>query len=239
LNLSIPSSSEFMNLERSHVSDADQLSPGATRLDPLVTGSVAVVAAILVGGRSQRMGSDKALLAVNGTTLLDRTVTVLRDAGIEVITVLGGPALWADDRGLNWRPDDGAHGGPALAIAGFLDELHASDVNSRVVIVACDLARIDPSVVVALVTAAALSASGLVVAATDRLHPTAACWSSAVAPRLRTLVDGGQRRLVELVTALGAQLVSIEPLELMANVNTPADLAALDWPLPGRNDPAH
>jgi molybdenum cofactor guanylyltransferase len=236
-----------MNLERQHVSDvyhfdaADDLTDdqcGRPHLEHLTPGPMmslapipTVVAAILVGGRSQRMGSDKALLVVGGETLLDRTVVVLRSAGIGDITVLGGPEQWAHHRGLVWRADSVTYGGPAAAIAEFLDDLAVRRPDSLAIVVACDLACIDTSVLNSLIVAATSAGpSRLTVAVTDRVHPTASCWPASCAGELRAHVATGQRRLVELVAALGAHHVPIEPPELMVNINTPNDLAALDGP---------
>ncbi|URX64413.1 molybdenum cofactor guanylyltransferase [Luteibacter anthropi] len=55
----------------------------ATALQPLTGGL------ILAGGRSSRMGHDKALLKIDGTTLLNRTSQVLRDAGADLVVVSG------------------------------------------------------------------------------------------------------------------------------------------------------
>src|SRR5947209_7267292 len=49
-----------------------------------------VVGAVMAGGRSSRFGRDKALLVVNGETLLQRTVATLREVAADVV-VLGPP----------------------------------------------------------------------------------------------------------------------------------------------------
>ncbi|HZX80427.1 MAG TPA: molybdenum cofactor guanylyltransferase [Lysobacter sp.] len=44
---------------------------------------------VLAGGRSSRMGRDKALLEIDGRTLLDRAIALLRDAGAAEVLVSG------------------------------------------------------------------------------------------------------------------------------------------------------
>jgi len=48
---------------------------------------------ILAGGRSSRMGEDKAALQLGGTSLLDRTTALLQDAGANLVLVSGRPQL--------------------------------------------------------------------------------------------------------------------------------------------------
>lgn len=48
-----------------------------------------MIGLILAGGRSSRMGCDKALLEVHGLTLLARTQAVLREAGATHVAISG------------------------------------------------------------------------------------------------------------------------------------------------------
>ena len=75
---------------------------------------------ILAGGRSERMGRDKALLEWRGSSLLDRARALLRAAGAGTIHVGGRPEQ-AD--GL---PDSQPHAGPARAILDAAQALHTS-----------------------------------------------------------------------------------------------------------------
>ena len=59
---------------------------------------------VLAGGRSSRMGRDKALLECDGVTLLDRSIALLRSAGAARVIVSGE------------RP---AHGGVSDVVAGL------------------------------------------------------------------------------------------------------------------------
>lgn len=48
---------------------------------------------IMAGGRSSRMGEDKAALQLDGVTLLERTSALLKEAGADVVLVSGRPQL--------------------------------------------------------------------------------------------------------------------------------------------------
>lgn len=50
---------------------------------------------VLAGGRSSRMGADKAFLEIDGQTLLERTLAVMR-AVCEAVTIVGDPARFQE-----------------------------------------------------------------------------------------------------------------------------------------------
>src|SRR5208282_4011103 len=52
---------------------------------------------LLAGGKSTRMGTDKAFLKVDGRTLLDRALTLMA-AVCDSVTIVGDPAKFAADR---------------------------------------------------------------------------------------------------------------------------------------------
>jgi molybdopterin-guanine dinucleotide biosynthesis protein A len=59
-----------------------------------------IVGLILAGGLSSRMGEDKAMLRIDGETLLDRTARALRTAGVDLVALSGKrpggiPDQWA------------------------------------------------------------------------------------------------------------------------------------------------
>jgi molybdopterin-guanine dinucleotide biosynthesis protein A len=99
---------------------------------------VGLVGAVLVGGRSRRMGTDKALLVVDGVPMGRRCVDVLSALGCDPVFVIGAGAAHHDLGGLA-VPDDVPDGGPAAAVATALR--HA---NGRpTVVLPADLPRVD------------------------------------------------------------------------------------------------
>ena len=73
--------------------------------------------AVLVGGRSSRMGTDKALMEVEGVPMAARVATALADGGCEPVVLVGGEAATYGRLGLPVVPDlFGAHRGPAAGV---------------------------------------------------------------------------------------------------------------------------
>ena len=76
-----------------------------------------IAAVVLAGGRSSRMGNDKALLDYNGHPLIDHMIATLEKLGLGDIYVSG------DLEGYNCIPDTSPHEGPAWAIYDVLQKL--------------------------------------------------------------------------------------------------------------------
>lgn len=82
---------------------------------------------VLSGGRSTRMGQDKATLDLEGETLLERTVRAAQVIGPSRIIVAGpeprGTAPGSTIRGIPFVREDPPYGGVALSIRAALCEL--------------------------------------------------------------------------------------------------------------------
>lgn len=79
-----------------------------------------IAGVILAGGRSSRMGQNKALLSLPGRgekRMLDRMKDVLNQAGLKNIIVAGAVNGSAQDEGV---PDEIPFSGPAAAMAGIM-----------------------------------------------------------------------------------------------------------------------
>ncbi len=159
---------------------------------------------LLVGGESRRFGSPKALAVLEGRTLAERAWRVLGEVCAERIAVgrldgLPFPAL----------ADEGT--GPVAAIEAGL-RVAAHDVA---VVVPVDMP---------LLTAGALRL--LAESCRDAAAPRGGPLPCAVARRARPAFGTGERRLRTVLDGLDTVRVELDP-GLLANVNTPADLATL------------
>ena len=173
--------------------------------------------AVLVGGRSSRMGRDKALVEVDGIAMARRVATVLQDAGcVSVVAV--GPAHLAS--GLAVLADEHPGAGPLGAI---LTALHAAE-PSAVVVAACDLAWLDTLSVMALFDAATANGEvDVVVGRTDRIEPLCALWLPTATASLQAAFDAGERSVRRALLAVRCAEVTLDAAALR-NVNSPGDL---------------
>src|SRR5271168_1377463 len=77
----------------------------------------AITAYILAGGRSSRMGRDKAMLSLAGKTLLDRAVRTARSVAREVVLLGDRQDLQGADRAIaDLHPGCGPVGGMETAL---------------------------------------------------------------------------------------------------------------------------
>jgi molybdopterin-guanine dinucleotide biosynthesis protein A/rhodanese-related sulfurtransferase len=151
--------------------------------------------AVLVGGRSRRMGFDKSTLFV------DRIVEVLETAGATEVLLI------RDDD----RPGNGPLGGIATALR--------RATNDVVVVLACDLPGVHPDGVRALVDG--LGTADVALPPGEPLH---AAWRRSAIDAVDAAIDAGTLAVKAALDALDvADITGIDPAWLV-NVNEPADL---------------
>ncbi len=164
-----------------------------------------MLGAVLMGGRSRRFGSDKALAAlpIDGEPPMGSiAIDALRAAGVDPVVAIGGDA--GHRLGVVTVPDRRPGEGP---LTGLISALAYAGVG-RVVVVPCDVPRLRADDVARLL-AASTDARAAVATIDGRLTPTLGCWPaswaregqrrfSAGERRLRTAIEWGPTAIVEL-----------------------------------------
>ena len=177
---------------------------------------------LLAGGASRRMGSPKALLPVDGTTLIGWQLARLKDAFAETLVATGPtsplPSSLEPLRVVDAWPGAGPLAGIEAGLRGASREWAFC--------LACDvpLATLE---VARRLAAAAAGHEGAVPRAAGRAHPTCAVYARRTGPRLRQALERGERRLTVVVGGLDVAWVDDIPEDLLTNLNTPADLDRL------------
>jgi molybdopterin-guanine dinucleotide biosynthesis protein A len=178
---------------------------------------------VVAGGRSARMGRDKALLPWQGSTLLDHAIARLAVVCREV-RILCGPEPRYGDRGRPLVVDAIADGGPLAGIAAGLES--AGDAPG--LYLGVDL----PLVTIALLAALAREGDGdaVVPVTPEGPEPLCALYGPGCRDAVRARLAAGDRQMtsfwpdVQVRTLEGAALLAFgEPRLLFHNVNAPAD----------------
>ena len=184
---------------------------------------VPLVGAVLMGGRSSRFGSDKALADAGGRPLGLRVADALRQGGADPVVAVGGRA--GARLGLATVADRAADQGPLAGLASIL--LWAR--TGLVVVAPCDLPLLTGGHVAALVAAAGTDPGLAGVAATgpdQRPQPSLACWPAAAGPRIQQLVDAGHRAWRDALSVVAWAPVPL-PAEALTDADTPVSLQAI------------
>lgn len=188
-----------------------------------------VSAAVLIGGRSRRMGVPKALLRLDpaGDTLVERVVARLSQVASEVLLV-GTPA-WPLPTALAGRETVADRG--VSAIDGVIAALAAAQ-HECCLIVGCDMPFLDPGLLAAMCEVSTREAAGVAAADASGLHPLHAVYRRGAMPAVAGLVARGERSLARAAAELGMASFRTDGDDAPAawrwsvfNVNTPADLA--------------
>jgi molybdopterin-guanine dinucleotide biosynthesis protein A len=173
-----------------------------------------VTGALLVGGRSERFGSPKALAVVGGQTLAERAHRVLSEA-FDTVIVVGKEG---DDLSLPFPVwDDGSD--VRAAIVGVAASLRLADADVCVVL-PTDM----PLVTARLLTGLAEAAEG-VDAAVVQSGPLPGAYRRSALPVLERRIATGELALRDALAELDHRVVDASPEELR-NVNTVDDLPA-------------
>lgn len=181
---------------------------------------------ILAGGRSTRMGSDKAVLPFKGKPLIHWLVDRLRPVAREVIVVsLDGRTH--SGLGVRVVGDVFPGKGPLAGLhAGLLAS--AADVNA---VIACDMPFASPSLLAHLASYAHDS-QAVVPVCRGRLQPLHAVYRKDCLPIVEQQLMAGNGRMGDLLSSLNPRIVTEaevalfgDPERIFFNTNTPVDFA--------------
>jgi molybdenum cofactor guanylyltransferase len=184
---------------------------------------------VLAGGRSRRMGTDKAALPRGRTTLLGHVLAVLAEAVDGPLVVVGAadadralPGDLTDDVRARCRvvhdpvPDRGPLQGIATGLSGV------ADAAASAVVVSVDLPHLHPAFVRAVLAHRVPPVEVALPVLDGHRQPLLAAYATALGARATALLAAGAQRPGELFAA--SRVVELDAATLLAD----ADLAARD-----------
>ncbi len=189
--------------------------------------------AVLVGGKSRRMGVDKPLIPFGGQRMIERVVGALGQVVEEVLLVGQGAAR------LNWLGlpclEDLLPGGP---LAGIYTALAAAR-HSHCLIVACDMPFLDPSLLAYLLEQA--PGWDVVVPYVDgHLEPLHAVYARSCREVVGEMLARGETCPLDLYPRVRTRYVGPEEIagfpgawRSFVNLNTPQELVQVWAPIEG------
>jgi molybdenum cofactor guanylyltransferase len=177
---------------------------------------------VLVGGASERMQRDKALLPLRGRTLAGHIASVVAHAAGNV-TLVGQPERYGHlgyPVVADLRPGQGPLSGIETALSLGLAEWN--------LIVACDLPQVSASLFTQLLKAAEASDSDCVLPlSSDGMpQPLAAVWSLRALGSIRSALDQGVRKVTDAIKNNEVLFWPLPDSNAFENVNTPEEWRA-------------
>jgi molybdenum cofactor guanylyltransferase len=184
---------------------------------------------VLAGGKSTRMGSDKAFLQHNGRTLLDRSLAVARSISEDVWIVGSKQKFSAYGRVVeDIFPERGPLGGIHAALLASQNDLN--------LMLAVDMPLVSSAFLGYFVSVARASdVMAVIPRAEGRLQPLCAIYRRDFAAAAETALIAGNNKIGPLFVEVSIRVIEEEelvrcgfPRDLFRNLNTPQELAALD-----------
>jgi molybdopterin-guanine dinucleotide biosynthesis protein A len=180
-------------------------------------------AAVLAGGASRRLGTDKALAEVAGMPLAALVRRAVVTAGAAPVVAVGGDRDGLEALGFRWIADRWPGAGPLGGTLTALDALEAEVVA----VCACDLPWIRSDVVRALATTAAATGAVALPVVGGHRQPLLAAYPRAARTGLRAAFDAGERSMRAGLDAVEVVEVPVAAVDAAGfdDVDTPEDLA--------------
>ena len=179
---------------------------------------------VLAGGQSSRMGRDKALIELDGITLLDRAVDLLRPHTREVL-VIGDPDKYKPEHA-TVIPDDRPGKGP---LGGLVTALkHARYV--RLIVLACDLPNISDRLLIHLKNELIGDYDAVVPRHEGFIEPLAAVYHRHAIELFERNIAADRLKMSDALGSVRTRWFDLVPgkegwpQDLFKNVNAPTDL---------------
>jgi len=178
---------------------------------------------ILAGGKSNRMGKNKALLELGGLTLIERVARVLSETCSEII-IAGGNPLELRHLGYPVVPDIHPGCGPLSGLHAGLVAAH----NRYCFVSACDTPFLDREIIMRLVSEAE-GYDAIILKHGEYYEPLSSLYSKAFIKAAETSIKKGSYKVMKAVSLVNWRAVTLKPCETEAlkksliNINTPWD----------------
>lgn len=185
---------------------------------------------VLAGGLSRRMGSNKALLEWNGSSVLEQVIQAMAPAVNSIIVSAGANTAAYKALPYDCVQDYYPGKGP---LAGLHAALKASQTDWNLVC-ACDMPLIEPSFFKGMkwLTESGQEHQAIVPRLAGRVHPLAGAYHRHVLPELEQRLIDNRLKVTQWLEEISCRYVDVDELESagvhdlaiqLSNMNTPEE----------------
>lgn len=185
-----------------------------------------ITGVILVGGKSRRMGQDKAFLLIEGLPVIERMITVMQGCFKKLVLVGDRPERF-EQYGLPVLQDSY----PGSSLGGLYTGLQHAETG-QIFVSSCDIPFPDPELV-RLICAEAGGYEAVVPATDNGLEPLFALYYKSCLPTMLAALEVGNYRITSVLHHLNVKTIPNEQMKAvdpggkgLLNINTPQDYAA-------------
>lgn len=179
---------------------------------------------VLAGGRSERFGTDKALVEIHGEKLIERVLRTLDSACEEVFV----SANTQDYAYLGYPVVEDAHRG-AGPLGGIESALRNSS-HEKIVVVACDMPFVKPEFI-RLLWGESEGVDVVMPRTNDGLEPLCALYSKTCLPLIERNIHHSRFKVIDFLPEVRTRILGceewgkVDPEGLsLLNINTPEEL---------------
>ena len=178
---------------------------------------------IIAGGKSSRMGEDKALIRIGNERFIDRISQEL--GGFSEVIVSAGQKRTYEDLGYRTVYDENAGIGPIEGIRRIL----ACAKEEYVFVCAVDMPFIKKELVEYMAGYITADCDCYVIADKDHIQPLCAIYKKSVLPVIEELIGEKEYRLREIFSSVATKYIGLEHTvfdkKIIRNINTKEDLS--------------
>ena len=180
--------------------------------------------AVLAGGKSSRMGEDKALMVRNGKTMLDHALDLIERATHELM-IVGDPVKYGHVHP-NTVNDIRPSCGP---LAGITSVLHYSS-NDQNLIIACDMPNLNTALFDQLKAFMHDGTDAIIPTHNGLIEPLAGAYHRRCAPVFKNCLDNTVFKMSDALALVSTTFVEVIPgtgkwpEDLFKNINAKEDI---------------
>jgi len=172
---------------------------------------------VIAGGKSQRMGTNKALMIYDGERLIDRAIGILKPIAQEVILISN---LRIDGIDIPQSVDTIKEIGPLGGLFTGLSKI----TNEYAFVIPCDVPLINTSVY-QMLTKHIQGFDAVVPQLPDgSIEPLIAIYSKPILSEIKQQIELKNYKLTDLLKRIKVNFIQVNEMYLFKNLNTPNDL---------------
>ncbi len=176
-----------------------------------------ITAIVIAGGKSSRMGQNKALISYKGTRLIDKAILLMENYTQQVLISSNVPI-----QNISYPivADEFAEIGP---IGGLYSCLKASNAELNIV-VPCDVPHIQSDIYDDIIEVSNSFDAVIPRLPNGKLEPIIACYKKSILPIIEECIKANDYKMINLLAKLNVKYIDILYTEQFMNMNTPNDL---------------